>query len=130
MPGAVLCLVTALHLHALTEEIPRAVHVALPRGIHAARLVHPPLEVYHFSEASLVVGVEARTIDAVAVRLTTPAKSVADAFKFRSRVGADVAREALRELLRRRAASPAEVDEMARVCRVQGIVRPFLEAWS
>jgi predicted transcriptional regulator of viral defense system len=130
MPRAVLCLVTALHLHALTEEIPRAAHVALPRGIHAARLAHPPLEVYHFSAASLAVGVEARTIDAVAVRLTTPAKSVADAFKFRSRIGADVAREALRELLRRRVASPAEVDDMARVCRVQGIVRPYLEAWS
>ena len=130
MPRAVLCLVTALHLHALTEEIPRAVHVALPRGGHPARLDHPPLEVYHFSPASLAVGVETRFIDGVPVRVTTPAKSVADAFKFRSRVGADVAREALRELLRRRLASPADVDAMSRVCRVQAVVRPYLEAWS
>ena len=130
MPRAVLCTVTALHLHAITEEIPRAVHVALPRGGHPARLDHPPLEVYHFSPASLAVGVEPRFIDSVPVRVTTPAKSVADAFKFRSRVGADVAREALRELLRRRLASPAELDAMARVCRVQAVVRPYLEAWS
>ncbi len=130
MPRAVLCVVTALHLHALTEEIPRAVHVALPRGTHPARLAHPPLEVYHFSPASLAVGVEARVIDDVPVRLTTPAKSVADAFKFRSRVGEDVARDALREVLRRRLATPAEVDAMARICRVQALVRPFLEAWS
>ena len=130
MPRAVLCLVTALHLHALTEEIPRAVHVALPRGGHPARLDHPPLEVYHFSPASLAVGVETRVIDGVPVRVTTPAKSVVDAFKFRSRVGADVARESLRELLRRRLASPADVDAMSRVCRVQAVVRPYLEAWS
>ena len=68
MPRAVLCCVTALHLHGLTQEIPRAVHVMLPRGAHAARLDHPPLEVYHCSGDALTAGVEDREVDGVPVR--------------------------------------------------------------
>lgn len=128
MPKAVLCLITALHLHGLTQEIPRAVHVALPRGVHPARLDHPPLEVYHFSPASYAAGVEVRELDGVSVRVTTPSKSVADAFKFRARVGQEAALDALRQALATRAATPAELDRMARVCRVQRVMRPYLEA--
>jgi predicted transcriptional regulator of viral defense system len=128
MPKAVFCLVTALHLHGLTQEIPRAVHVALPRGVHPARLDHPPLEVYHFSAASYSAGVEDRKVDGVAVRFTSPAKSVADAFKFRSRLGLEAAIDALKQSLASRATTPAEIDRMARACRVQAIIRPYLEA--
>lgn len=128
MPQAVLCMVTALHLHGLTQEIPRAVHIALPRGVHPARLDSPPLEVYHFSAASLAAGIEAREVDGVPVRLTSPAKSVADAFKFRSRVGLEVAVDALRRAMGARATTPAEIDRMARVDRVQAVIRPYLEA--
>ncbi len=128
MPKAVLCTVTALNLYGLTLEIPRAVHVALPRGVHPARLSYPPLEVYHFSAASYAAGVEDRQVDGVHVRLTTPAKSVADMFKFRSRVGLEAALDALRQTLRRRTATPGEIDAMARACRVQEILRPYLEA--
>jgi predicted transcriptional regulator of viral defense system len=128
MPKAVLCLTTALHLHGLTDEIPRAVHVALPRGVHPAALEHPPLEVYHFSAASYAAGVMEREIDGLRVRLTTPAKSLADAFKFRSRLGLEAALAALKTALRQRVATPAEVDRMARVCRVQAVIRPYLEA--
>lgn len=128
MPRGILCLVTALHLHGLTQEIPRAVHVALPRGVHPARLVFPPLEVYHFSAASHAAGVEEREVDGVPVRLTSPAKSVADAFKFRSRVGLEAAVDALKQALRTRSATAAEIDQMARVDRVQSVLRPYLEA--
>lgn len=130
MPRAVLCLVSALHLHGLTQEIPRAVHVALPRGVHPARIDHPPLEVYHFSAASLAAGVDHHEVDGVSVRVTSPAKSVADAFKFRGRLGLEVALDALKQALAQRAAPPAEIDRMARVCRVQAVVRPYLEALS
>jgi predicted transcriptional regulator of viral defense system len=130
MPQAVLCLVTALHLHGLTQEIPRAVHLALPRGRHPARLDHPPLEVYHVSAAIHAAGVEHREIDGVPVRVTTPARSVADAFKFRSRVGLETALDALKQALAARATTPAEIDRMARLCRVQAVVRPYLEALS
>ena len=128
MPGAVLGLVSALHLLGLTSEIPRAVHVLLPRGTHPARLAWPPLEVYHVSADTLMVGMEERLVDGVQLRLTGAARTVADAFKFRSRVGLDVAVGALKEALAQRAASPAEIDRMAAVCRVQQIVRPYLEA--
>lgn len=130
MPRAVLCLVTALHLHGLTEAIPRAVHVALPKSIHPARLAYPPIEVYHVAAEALAVGVEDREIDGVPVRVTSPARSVADAFKFRGRVGMDVAVDALKQTLAQRAATPAEIDRMARVCRVQATIRPYLEALS
>ena len=128
MPMAVFCLVTALHMHNLTEEIPRAVHVALPRGVHEARLDYPPLEVYHFSDRSYRAGVEERLVDGVRMRVTSASKTIADAFKFRSRVGVDTALGALRAALRAKVATPAEIDRMARVDRVQAIVRPYLEA--
>ena len=128
MPRGVFGLVTALHLHGLTQEIPRAVHVTVLRGVHPARLAFPPLEVYHVSAASHAAGIEEREVDGVLVRLTSPAKSVADAFKFRSRVGLEAAVDALKQALRTRSATPAEIDEMARVDRVQAILRPYLEA--
>lgn len=128
MPKAVFCLISALHLHGLTLEIPRAVHVALPRGTHPARLAHPPLEVYHVSPLNQSIGVETRVIDGVTLRVTTPAKSVADAFKFRGRLGLEVALDALKQTLRMGLATPAEIDRMARFDRVQAVVRPYLEA--
>lgn len=128
MPRAVLGLVSALHLLGLTSEIPRAVHLLLPRGAHPARLAWPPLEVYHVSADALMVGTEERLVDGAQLRLTGAARTVADAFKFRSRVGLEVAVGALKETLAQRAASPAEIDRMAAVCRVQQIVRPYLEA--
>ena len=128
MPLAVLCCVTALHLHALTQESPRAVHVMLPRGAHAARLDHPPLEVYHCSGDALTAGVAEREVDGVAMRVTTPAKSVHEAFRFRSRLGLETAIDALKQALRARAATPAEIGRLARVCRVEAVVRPYLEA--
>ncbi len=128
MPRAVFCLVTALHLHGLTQEIPRVVHVALPRGVRPARLHHPPLEVYHLAAPSLDHGVETRVVDGMDLRVTSPARSVADAFRFRGRVGLETAIDALKQALGRRAVTIAELDQMARVCRVQAVMRPYLEA--
>lgn len=128
MPMARICLVSALHLHGLTREIPRAVQVALPRGRHPARLDAPPIEVFHFAAASYEAGVEARTIDGLELQVTTAAKSVADAFKYRSRVGLETALDALRQALAQRAATPAELFRMAAVNRVESVMRPYLEA--
>ena len=128
MPMARICLVSALHLHGLTREIPRAVQVALPRGRHPARLDAPPIEVFHFAAASYEAGVEARTIDGLELQVTTAAKSVADAFKYRSRVGLETALDALRQTLAQRAATPAELFRMAAVNRVESVMRPYLEA--
>lgn len=128
MPRAVICTVSALHLHGLTVEIPRAVHVALPRGTHPARLAHPPLEVYHLSDAAWQAGIEERVVDGVTLRVSSVAKAIADAFRFRQRVGQDTALDALKRALRRGVATPAEIDRMAQIDRVGVIVRPLLAA--
>lgn len=86
------------------------------------------MEVFHFAAASYETGVEAHTIDGLELQVTTPAKSVADAFKFRSRVGLETALDALRQTLAQGAATPAELFRMAAVNRVESVMRPYLEA--
>ena len=128
VPSGVVALLSALDLHGLTTQVPGAVWIALPRGVKTPRLDYPPMRVVHFSEQSLHVGVEDRLIGATSVRVFSAGKTVADCFKFRSLVGVDVALEALREALRARATTPAEVMEYARVDRVSAVIRPYLEA--
>lgn len=128
MPKAVICCISALHFHGLTQEIPRAVHVSLPRGVHPARLTYPPIEVYHVAAPYMSAGVDTVLIDGIPAQITAPARSVSDAFKFRRRLGLETALDALRRALSTQACSPAEIDAMAKFCRVQAVVRPYLEA--
>jgi predicted transcriptional regulator of viral defense system len=128
IPRAVVCLVSALALHEITNEIPHEVHVALPRDVKTPRLDYPPLRVFHFSGAALTEGVETREIDGVAVRVYGPEKSVADAFRFRNQLGLDLAIEALKLCLERKRASRATLLHFARICRVNKVMLPYLEA--
>ncbi len=127
MPKAILSTVTALALDGLTQEIPRAVHITLPRGVRPAKVPFP-LEVYHVSPEFLERGVDVRVIDGRPMRVTSPARSVADFFRFRSRLGIEAAVDALKQVLAAGAATASEVDQMAVVCRVQSVIRPYLEA--
>jgi predicted transcriptional regulator of viral defense system len=127
-PRGVLCLVSALALHDMTTQVPHEVHLALRPGAEAPRLEHPPLRVFRFGGASFSAGVRRREVDGVPLRVYDPAKTVADCFKFRNKVGLDVALEALRAYARRRGATADEVLKYARVCRVERIMRPYLEA--
>ena len=128
VPKAVIALVSALHFHGLTTEIPHEVSIALPRGTVRPRLDWPPLRVYRLSGMMFTSGIEAHERDGVSVRVYGPAKTVADCFKFRNQLGIDVALEALRTGLEERKFTPAEVLRVARTCRVHRIVRPYLEA--
>ena len=128
VPRAVIALISALHFHKLTTEIPREVSIALPPGTARPRLDWPPLRVYRFSGAMFTSGVETHDRDGVRLRVYGAAKSVADCFKFRNRLGIEVAVEALRTGLEERKFTPAEVLRAARICRVDRIVRPYLEA--
>jgi predicted transcriptional regulator of viral defense system len=128
VPKAVIALVSALHFHGLTTEIPHEVSIALPRGTVRPRLDWPPLRVYRFSGTMFTAGIETHERDAVKVRVYGAAKTVADCFRFRNRLGTDVALEALRTGLGERRFTPAEVLRMAKICRVDRIVRPYLEA--
>lgn len=128
LPKAVVCLVSALAFHGLTEEIPHAVYLALPRGAEEPRLEHPPLRVVRLRPASFRAGVESHAIDGLALRVYSPAKTVADCFQFRAQVGLETALAALKALRRRRGFDPEQLLHFARICRVENILRPYLEA--
>lgn len=128
VPAGVIALISALDLHGLTTQVPGAVWVALPRDVKTPRVTHPPIRVVHLSARSLHAGVQERVIGSTAVKVFSAGKTVADCFKFRSLVGLDVAVEALREALRARVTTPAEVMEYALVDRVSAVIRPYLEA--
>ena len=127
VPGGVVCLVSALAHHELTTQIPHAVHLALERGSERPRLDYPPLEVYWFSSAAFHAGVQEVRLDGVPVRIYDAEKTVADCFKYRSRVGTDVALEALRLWTARRGRNIDRLLEYARIDRVERVIRPYLE---
>jgi len=128
VPKAVICLISALHFHGLTTEIPHEVHIALPAGTKRPEIDYPPIRPYWFSGAAYTTGIESKKMDGITVRIYRPSKAVADAFKFRNKLGVDVAVEALRTGLAKNVFQPAELLEDARVCRVERVLRPYLEA--
>lgn len=130
VPKAVITLLSALHFHGLTSEIPHAVSIALPRGTATPRLNWPPLEVHRYSGERFSHGMETHQIDGVEVRVYSPAKTVADCFRFRRQVSTEVAVEGLRETLAERKATAAEVMRAAKICGVDSVVRPYLEAMT
>lgn len=128
IPGGVICLISALSYHGLTTQIPHEVHLALPRGAAAPRLEHPPLRVFWFSGAAFTEGVETHLLDGVAVRIYSPEKTLADCFKYRNKLGLEVAVEALKLYRERRPLRAEDLLRFARICRVEQVMRPYLEA--
>ena len=128
IPGARICLLTALRLHGLTTQAPFEVWIAIENKDRPPRLDWPALRVVRFSGESLNAGLETRKLGGRSVRVTGVAKTVADCFKFRNLVGLDVAIEALREALRARATNMDDLWKYARICRVSVLMRPYLEA--
>jgi predicted transcriptional regulator of viral defense system len=127
-PSAVICLLSALRFHELTTETPAEVWAALPRTARPPRSPAVPLQVVRLSPASYADGVEEHRIEGQPVRVYSAAKTVADCFKFRNRVGVDVALEALRDAWRRRKATAEALWRHARTARVANVMRPYLEA--
>jgi hypothetical protein len=127
-PTAVVCLISALAFHGITTHIPHKVDIAVAPGARAPKLEHPPVQVYRFGGKSLTEGVEKHTIDGTSVRIFGAAKTVADCFKFRNRVGIDVAVEALRTHLRTRGRSVDELIRFAEIDRVRNVMMPYIEA--
>lgn len=128
VPKAVIAVVSALHFHGLTTEIPHKVSVALPKGTARPRLEWPPLHVYWFSGAMYTAGIETHRRDGVSLRVYGAAKTVADCFRLRNRLGIELAVDALRQGLEERKFTPAEILRAATTCRVGRVVRPYLEA--
>jgi predicted transcriptional regulator of viral defense system len=128
VPDAVLCLVSALDFHEIGTQIPSGVSIAIGPKDRRPRLDYPPLRVYRMSGAALASGVEEHVVDGTTVRVFNPAKTVADCFKFRNKIGLDVALEALRETVRSRKATRDAIIKYAEIDRVSRVVRPYLEA--
>jgi len=130
VPKGVICLISALSYHGIGTQIPRVVDVAVHKDTKRPRVDYPPIRIFWFTGKALTAGVQTHALDGVPVRIYSPAKTVADCFKFRNRIGLDVALEALREVRRSRLATVDELFQMAKVCRVANIMRPYLEAMS
>lgn len=130
IPSAVVCLISALAIHELTSQIPHVVQIALRPGARTPHIDHPPIEVFRFSQKALTAGVEERLIDGINVRVFSPEKTLADVFKFRNRVGLEVAVEALRKYSRNKRRRFDLILKFAQVCRVERVMRPYLEAIS
>jgi len=128
VPQGVVCLISSLAFHELTTQVPHVVHLALPRNARTPKLDYPPLQVYRFSADAFPAGIETHAIEGIDVRVYRAEKTLADCFKYRNKIGLDVALEALRTYRGRRGARLQRVLEYARVCRVESVIRPYLEA--
>jgi len=128
VPGGVLCLLTALRFHELSTQSPPEVWVALPPKARRPRLDYPRLRVARFSGPALTEGIEKHRLEGVEVRVYSPAKTVADCFKYRGKVGVDVAVEALREYSRRHRGGATQLAYFAKVCRVTRVMQPYLDS--
>jgi predicted transcriptional regulator of viral defense system len=128
VPQAVFCLLSALQFHGLTTQLPRQVWIAMPRGSHAPRIDHPPIKMVQFTGEAYSEGIESHQRDQVALRVYSVAKTVADCFKHRNKIGLDVALEALKDARAQQKASADDLWRYAKVCRVANVMRPYLEA--
>lgn len=127
VPEAKICLISALDFHELTSEIPHKVHIALPRRHWKPKLDYPPIQVYWFSGRSLTEGIENHKADGVEIQIYNPAKTIADSFKFRNRIGMEIALEALKNGLTKGKATYSDILKYAKICRVENVIRPYLE---
>jgi predicted transcriptional regulator of viral defense system len=127
-PSGVICLLSALQFHVIGTQLPRQVWMALDRGVRKPAIEYPPLRVVRFSGEALAAGVEEHTLEGQTVRVYNVAKTLADCFKYRNKIGLDVALEALNDAWRDRRFRISEVEHYARICRVRNVMRPYLEA--
>lgn len=128
VPKGVVCLLSALSFHELTTQAPFEVWLAIGEKAWRPRLEYPPLRIVHFSKAALNAGVEEHQIEGVNLQVYSPAKTVADCFKYRNKIGPDVAIEALRECRRARHCTMDDLWHYADICRVRNVMRPYLES--
>jgi predicted transcriptional regulator of viral defense system len=128
VPTGVICLISALAYHELTTQIPHEVYLALPRGAEPPRLDHPPVRVFWFTGKAFTAGTDTPKLDGVAVRIYGAEKTLADCFKYRNKIGLDTAVEALKRYVSSRRVRVDKLIAYARICRVEKVMRPYLEA--
>jgi predicted transcriptional regulator of viral defense system len=127
-PNVVFCLLTALRFHDITTQAPFEVWIAIANKDHPPQLTYPPIRAVRLSAMALEQGVDRHVIDGVEIRVTNLARTIADCFKFRNKIGTDVALEALREARRANLVNADDLWRYAKLDRVQNVMRPYLEA--
>jgi len=127
-PNAIICLVSALAYHEITTQVPHSVSVAVPRESRLPSLDYPPLLVHRFSDRAYRTGIEEHKIDGISVKIYSPEKTLADCFKFRNKIGMDVVLEALKLYKARKKFNLGALLNYAKTCRVEKVMRPYLEA--
>lgn len=128
VPQGVVCLLTALRVHDLGTQNPKQVWLAIDRKAALPRLKYPPIRVVRFAKPAMTHGVQERRVEGVLVRLTTPSRTVVDCFKYRNKIGLDIALEALRALRRRKDFNFDELWKYAALQRVARVMKPYLES--
>lgn len=128
IPQAIVCLSSALAFHEITTQIPHEVSIALSKGARTPRIDFPPITAHRFAEETLKIGVEEHNIDGVRVKIYCSEKAIADCFKFRNKIGMDIVLEALKLYKLRKKFDLQKLLKYAKICRVEKIMMPYLEA--
>jgi predicted transcriptional regulator of viral defense system len=127
-PNAAICLISALSYHGITTQIPSSIHLAVPRGSYHRIKLSVPVTVYRFDPKTFTEGLDTRAIGGMPVKIYNPARTVVDCFKFRNKIGLDVALEALRLARQRKRVQNRELLHYARLLRVANLMSPYLQA--
>ncbi|HKT48595.1 MAG TPA: type IV toxin-antitoxin system AbiEi family antitoxin domain-containing protein [Candidatus Acidoferrales bacterium] len=130
VPHAVVCLLSALSIHEIGTQLPHRVWLAIDRKARKPKQLPAKVNIVRFSAQMLTYGVVTQPMQGVPVRITNPARTVVDCFRYRNKVGIDVAMEALRDAVRSRKAMVSDIDRVAEVCRIRTVIGPYLEALS
>lgn len=128
VPGGVICLISALAFHEITTQVPHEIYMALPRGAKRPRIGHPPTRIFWLSGKAFSEGIETRMIDDIPVRVYCPEKTIADCFKYRNKIGLDVALESLKLYLQLKKKDINKLVYYSRICRVEKVILPYIEA--
>ena len=127
IPKGIVCLLSALAFHEATNEIPGYVAVAIPRCTYESRVKYPPIRFYRFAPEAWGVGIEKHEVKGHEIKIYSLAKTVADCFKFRNKIGINIAREALKIAVSEKNVEPKDIMKYAKICRVGKIIKPILE---
>jgi predicted transcriptional regulator of viral defense system len=127
VPKGAVCLLSALAFHEATNEIPKYIDIAIPRGVHANKVKYPPVKFYRFAPKTWKAGIEKHNVEGHEIKIYGLAKTIADCFKFRNKIGFNVARDALKVAVKEKDIAPKDIMQYAKICRVDKIIKPILE---
>lgn len=130
VPKGVICLISALVYHELSLQMPPFVWVAIEVHTRQPKHRYPPMRFVRFGKKAMTEGIERHVIEGVPIKITSPAKTIVDCFRFRNKIGVDIAISAMREALHKRRCTPDEIIRHARSLRIASIVQPYLEAMT